>query len=807
MGKTKVLTARVAYLLIEHLIMPEHIIVTTFTKKAANEMKERLSQMLEGTNVKLNKLIIGTFHSICTRILMQYGYTINLKRFRIAADRDWNDIMKAVIDPITDDIADVRDLIIKGELNGGKKLHLERSNGSDKAPYDIKKVRKQISTLKSKGLYPEDYSRQHDYNTELHRIFKTFQEKLEENGLLDFDDILVKTNLLLLDRNCVNNIRHVLIDEFQDTNTIQLELMVRFAMGASGNMNNITVVGDPDQSIYRFRDAVSVNFDLMMQKYPNCNLIKLNENYRSTSDVLNFSEAVMCQQSSRVAKSLKSQFTHSFPAVYQSFDSRDQEALYIAEEIKFLKSLPGLFQNSDFAILIRAAYQSRALEKALVKMKISYKIVKGRAFWERTEIEQLTDLLRLVAYDDDKIALLRTLARCITGMGQVTLKKVEKIIDDENKKGSNALGSLSKISVGDLKGVNLKIQDQFRAFLKMISEARSYVSRDRDSVETLSSLFEFLKTQKPLASLIKEEERAQNVEELKSQLLDFKPTEIEPINFDDDEPIVMREETILESFLASIQLDFTDDKESANENGQVFISTIHSSKGLEWPVVFIPGLVDGSLPASFAMKDENEEEALDEERRIFYVSTTRAKQLLYITNALGGNNWGTDLSEPSRFLTNQVKKMMRSRQVALSNLESIKKLYGALNIGHDETDSVKVSSLIAKYEQSRNQKTIVSPRNDSFSIPCDGLVSSTRMGINSRNPSYGGFQYQSASRMKTEVETLPAPGVKKFAPVFSKVRATQSIGNGKSVVKEVIDNRHTPFKRRKTLGVRRRMPS
>ncbi|ODQ59836.1 hypothetical protein WICANDRAFT_30222, partial [Wickerhamomyces anomalus NRRL Y-366-8] len=603
-GKTKVLTSRVAYLMIEHNIRPEHIIVTTFTKKAANEMKERLSQMLEGTNIQLNKLVIGTFHSICMRILMQYGYVINLKGFKIAADRDWDEVMKSLIDPITDDIADIRDL----------------------------KLRKQISKLKSKGIYPDDYSLQKDYNKELHIIFKLFQEKLESSGLLDFDDLLVKTSQLLSKRNCVSKIKHVLIDEFQDTNTIQLQLMVKFAMGVPGNCNNITVVGDPDQSIYRFRDAVALNFELMRKKYPGCEIIKLNENYRSTSDILDFSEAVMRQQNSRTSKNLSSQFSHTFPAVHQSFGSREEEAVNIAQEIKFLKLLPKLFQNSDFAILIRAAYQSRALERALIEKKIPYRIVKGRAFWERKEVEQIVDFLRLVAYDDDKAAFLRTLKSCTSGIGPVTIKKIDAVIDEESKKGFTAISALYKIARGDFKGVgSSKNKDQIQLFLEMVEKARNFVANDNYSPNQLSLLFEFLKSQEPLASLIKEEERAQNIEEVKSQLVGFVPTEVEPINSEDSAPL--NEDTFLQSFLSSIQLYSVDDKEEDNEDGVVCISTIHSAKGLEWPVVFIPGLTEGLLPASFAKKDENEEEAIDEERRIFYVSTTRAKQLLYVTNS------------------------------------------------------------------------------------------------------------------------------------------------------------------------------
>ena len=754
--------------MIEHNIRPEHIIVTTFTKKAANEMKERLSQMLEGTNIQLNKLVIGTFHSICMRILMQYGYVINLKGFKIAADRDWDEVMKSLIDPITDDIADIRDLVSNGSLNGGKPLQLELNKPSEKSPYDIKKLRKQISKLKSKGIYPDDYSLQKDYNKELHIIFKLFQEKLESSGLLDFDDLLVKTSQLLSKRNCVSRIKHVLIDEFQDTNTIQLQLMVKFAMGVPGNCNNITVVGDPDQSIYRFRDAVALNFELMRKKYPGCEIIKLNENYRSTSDVLDFSEAVMRQQNSRTSKNLSSQFSHTFPAVHQSFGSREEEAVNIAQEIKFLKLLPKLFQYSDFAILIRAAYQSRALERALIEKKIPYRIVKGRAFWERKEVEQIVDFLRLVAYDDDKAAFLRTLKSCTSGIGPVTIKKIDAVIDEESKKGFTAISALYKIARGDFKGVgSSKNKDQIQLFLEMVEKARNFVANDNYSPNQLSLLFEFLKSQEPLASLIKEEERAQNIEEVKSQLVGFVPTEVEPINSEDSAPL--NEDTFLQSFLSSIQLYSVDDKEEDNEDGVVCISTIHSAKGLEWPVVFIPGLTEGLLPASFAKKDENEEEAIDEERRIFYVSTTRAKQLLYVTNSLECNSWSIEAPEPSRFLTNPVRRLMEDKQLAFKNVENIMKLYDIQGVPYDNgCFDDKVSEVIRLYklafvERSMVQQDVHSERYEGFST--------VRMYL--RDPSFSkiarSLESERISQAGVEIVPLPGPGVKSYAPKVSEL--------------------------------------
>lgn len=714
-------------------------------------MKERLGEMLKGTDIRINRLKMGTFHSICVRILRQYGHLIGLKTFKIAADRDWDDVMKSVIDPLTDEISEVRDLIASNKLDGGKFVDLE-SKSDSKIPYDIKKVKKQISSLKSKGIYPDDYLQQAHYNRELHAIYKAFQTKLEEKGLLDFDDLLAKTNQLLSKRHCLSNIRHVLIDEFQDTNTVQLELMCKFARGTTGDEDNVTVVGDPDQGIYRFRDAVALNFDLMRKKYPQCKIIKLNENYRSTSDVLNFSEALMRQQSSRTKKSLVSQFRDTFPPVYQTHPSRGEEAEAIADEIWHLKSLPGLFRYSDFAVLIRSAHLSRAVEQALVKRSIPYMIVKGRAFWERKEVEIVVDFLRLAAYDDDSTALLRLLPLFTSGIGPVTMNKIERIIDHQRTQGLNSIETLQQLSTGELKGLTARIQQKAKDYLKMIHKVKSFVANDKSDVKTLSELFDFITSQGALAELVKDDkERAENLKEVKAQLLEFKPVREDLINSEDSDPVEIVEETFLQNFISSIQLYLTDNK-SDKDQGAVCISTIHSSKGLEWPVVFVPGLCEGSMPSKHVDKDENAEEALDEERRVLYVSTTRAKQLLYISTPLSSSAW-MNSGGPSRFLTKSVLDLAHEKQKALSSEKHVVSLYNALGaLYNDGEHQASVKTVLKSYEkllQDRAARKAASEFSDD--------ITSTFGNGNKSNTFF------SRPAQPKEVK-LPGPGVKNYAP-------------------------------------------
>ncbi|CCH40653.1 ATP-dependent DNA helicase pcrA [Wickerhamomyces ciferrii] len=756
--------------MIEYNIRPETIIVTTFTKKAANEMKERLASMLENTNLPINRLIIGTFHSICNRILHQYGHVTNLQKFKIAADRDWNHIMNSVIDPITEDVANIRDLVKIGKLESGEFLPIERSQGTSEKPYDLKSVKKQISKLKSKGLYPNEYQQQRDHNKELYAIFTEFQNKLEAQKMMDFDDLLIKTNQLLKEHNVLSKINHVLVDEFQDTNTIQLELVSRFAKGNSINNNCITVVGDPDQSIYRFRDAVSINFDLMRKLYPECDVVQLNQNYRSTSGVLDLSEALMTQQEKRIGKSLISSFQHDFSPVYKTHDSKEDEAVYIANEIKYLRSLPGLFDYSDFSILVRAAYQSRALEKALVERKIPYKIVKGKAFWERKEVEMIIDLLRMVAYDDDKPALLRTLQSQTSGIGPVAIKKIDAILEAGIKNGESVYATLNKIGdgEGEIKGISPKIQNLIKGYTNLINDARLLAISESVELDALVKVFDYFTKNGALNDLLlNDEERKQNVTEVKNQLIVFEPIEDEILDLNDEIPVELEdeEETLLQSFLSSIQLYSTHDKEGAGNDGEVCISTIHSAKGLEWPVVFVPGLTEGSLPAGYATKDADDEEALNEERRIFYVATTRSQQLLYITTPLsGGPGWSDREVEPSRFISSKkVQKLMRDNQEALQNWDNVNVLYQSFD--KSITDESGVKKVLKDYKEYWKRKNNEGLNKDTYEE--DHSYDYPSYSTFKRRLSFLNDKRYHSTFAKPQIEDskpLPPPGVKTFAP-------------------------------------------
>ncbi|EGW31421.1 uncharacterized protein SPAPADRAFT_51438 [Spathaspora passalidarum NRRL Y-27907] len=634
-GKTKVITSRVAYLLLDAKIPPENIIVTTFTKKAANEMIERLRTMLD--NMNLDKLMIGTFHSICFRLIMRYGKPLGLSGFGIADERDKEFYVKEILNELN---AEERELFSgrEGEkFKGGGKTSLE--------PVLIPgPVISLISSLKSQGITSDQYSQSPSKDKCLSLLYSHYQSKLQENRVLDFDDCLLKCHELV-SKFPLTNIEHVLVDEFQDTNEIQLQLMYKFG-------TNVTIVGDPDQSIYAFRNAQVINFQKMIDYYQRqnqqCSIITLDHNYRSTNDILIFSESVMKQEKERKSKQLVSQHTNDFGSpIYAQLKSEYQEAKWIALQITTLLSLPTTpIHPQDIAILVRSAYQTRVIETELNSNGIPYHMIRGKAFWSRKEVTVMMDYLRIIANENDRVAVLRTINYPKRGIGEKTLEKIDEYLKlDVNH------SVYEKLRFAVQGGVNLssKVQSNISKYLNTIQQAKEKLDALRDDHTKLPELFDFITSE---FELTKEWEPSQveNINEIKKLLSEFTPP-----SPDDDIP----PKNILGQFIDSMGLNeaVEEQKQSrhAHYKGQVALSTIHGAKGLEWPVVFVPGLSDGLLPSIMAIK-ANTQEAIDEERRCLYVALTRAKLLLYVSwyvedgDKEERQSWRMQVTDPSRFI-------------------------------------------------------------------------------------------------------------------------------------------------------------
>ncbi|CAH2350838.1 putative ATP-dependent DNA helicase Srs2p [[Candida] railenensis] len=676
-GKTKVLISRVAYLILDCNIPPNQIIVTTFTKKAANEMVERLSKLLEKEkhSVDISKLIIGTFHSICFRIIMTYGKLINKQSFKIADERDSNHILGETLDGVHASDFDRKEVDIykKGS-----------SSNIDTSSYDSKKIKRQISKLKSAGIEPEAYRQLNSgtkkFNRFIYTVYVDYQDRLERNMLLDFDDCLLSCNSLLKQHPVLNFIKHVLVDEFQDTNEIQLQLMYEFTK----HSNNVTIVGDPDQSIYGFRDAQVINFDKMKTHYlaNKVDIVSLDENYRSTANILEVSELVMRQQvdSTRHRKDLKSQHTFTFAPMYCNLASQEEEAEWICFQLEQLtRKLPNTpFQNKDVAILFRSSFQTRIVENELVKRKIPYFMLRGKAFWDRKEVVSILDYIRVVSSENDRIAYLRTINFPKRGLGLRSIEEIEKYLNEMSGKSDESVFThLQNISEGDTSCALTKSNlENLGKYLSSISKCRQQLNDDLD----MENLFQSIYVESGLKDEFSNDPNYElNIFEVKRQLAEHVPV-VDRLPLDDEmsENDDEVQKNILQSFVQSIGLYESNQDEDSNEErengGKVILSTIHGSKGLEWPVVFVPGLSEGIIPAKFAMDNGGTE---DEERRCFYVATTRAKHLLYVSSFTEERErWGRlPINETSRFLKGLKGKLSNNKQAAFNNLNSLQDLY------------------------------------------------------------------------------------------------------------------------------------
>lgn len=639
-GKTKVLVSRVAHLLVEDKIPPQAIIVTTFTKRAANEMVERLRLHL-GPNVDLSRLLIGTFHSICFRIIKQFGTRIGLGNYNIANENDSDKILKETLQHLTTEEVSLVDTYLETQSARFK----ANDSNSKYHGVDVKKIKRAISSLKSNLITSERYEErgkletgkpqklpngQNSHNVFdplLSLIYTKYQQRLQRNELLDFDDCLLSCLHLVRNHRLLGFVQHVLVDEFQDTNEIQLQLMYEFARGHSTHshlQHNVTIVGDPDQSIYSFRDAQLANFAKMLLHYELAGIpvakVTLDENYRSTTDVLRFLESIMLQQQHRMGKLLRSQLAATFPPVYCRLSDSGAEARWIAYQISQLLLLPGMAYG-DVAVLVRSSFQTRVIEDAFRRAGVPYLMVKGTAFWQRKEVTAIVDYLRVVLNSNDRVALLRILNYPKRGVGEKAMEAIEGMFESDGEIGSPALATLERIITSPSVKLSSKSRTALKKLITAIKEVSSTISDDMDrerffdSVYDLSNLREEYKDD-PNADL--------NVQEVRQQLGEYSPPD-DAITEEET-----RQDNLIARFIQSVGL-YETSTEEASDHGKVAISTIHGSKGLEWPVVFVPGLTENVLPARFALTSQDEE-SVDEERRCFYVSTTRAKVLLYVSS-------------------------------------------------------------------------------------------------------------------------------------------------------------------------------
>ena len=603
-GKTKVLTYKVAYLIQQKDVKPWNILAITFTNKAANEMKERVTALVGD---QINDIWLGTFHSICVRILRRF------------IDRLGFDTSFVIFDT-TDQKTLVKNCL--KDLNIDNKMFTEKS------------VLNEISNAKNEMIEPDEYEEKFgsDYRKKvIGNIYHLYQQRLKENNAIDFDDIINFTIKILQNNADVieyfsEKFKYILVDEYQDTNKSQFTLVSLLA----SRYGNVTAVGDNDQSIYSFRGADITNILNFERDFPGTEIIKLEQNYRCTGNILKAANAVIKHNDAKYEKKLWTENEEGkLPSIYCGEDEY-QEASYIVTQINHLKR-EEYFKNSDFAILYRMNSQSRAIEDILRREDIPYKIIGGLKFYERKEIKDTISYLRLVANQSDNLSFQRIINEPKRGVGKTSLEKIDQISKENNISYYEVIKEADKYIP--------KIYETTRQFVNTIEELKSLelsVSEIITKVLKMSGYTDALKNE----NTIEAESRIQNIEELITVANEFEKEAA-------DKSLV--------EFLNSISLSSdTDNIEETDD--MVTLMTLHSAKGLEYPVIFLVGMEEGIFPGYQSMMDETE---LEEERRLFYVGITRAKQYLYLTFAKKRTIFGsTSYNPPSRFIKEIPKDLL-----------------------------------------------------------------------------------------------------------------------------------------------------
>ncbi len=618
-GKTRVLTHRIAYLMSEKQVSPYNILAITFTNKAAREMKERVEKLI-GERGK--DVWISTFHSMCVRILRRdidlIGYDLN---FGILDDADQLSVIKTVMED----------------------LNLDPKRQSPK--YFLS----QISNAKNELKTPSDLNKEFE-NEDVIRVYEKYQQTLFKNNRVDFDDLLMLTVHLFEKHPEVlsfyqNKFQYIHIDEYQDTNHAQYKIVTLLAE----KFRNICVVGDSDQSIYSWRGANIENILSFESDYPDASVVLLEQNYRSKQMILNAANDVIKNNSGRRDKQLWSDRGEGEAIEYHRASDGDVEANYIADKIAYMRR--DAYDYHDFAVLYRTNSQSRAIEQALLRQNIPYRLVGGQSYFKRKEIKDLMAYLRLICNPDDDLSFVRVVNEPKRGIGAASIDKLSHFAAESE------LSLMS--SIQDATGVVAKAPlNKLMDFKTMI-----YMLRAQIEDHSLASFIDLVLSQTGYLEMLENENtieadsRIDNLGEFKSMATQFEDVDLDEILAEeeseeraDDLPTMTKLIILLNDLM--LQTD-TETEEEANES-KVTLMTIHAAKGLEFPVVFICGFEDGIFPLRSAIEQGADD--LEEERRLAYVAITRAEDLLFITNAQSRYQYGMRSANPESMFIREISE-------------------------------------------------------------------------------------------------------------------------------------------------------
>ena len=609
-GKTRVITHRIAYLVKVCGVSPRHILAVTFTNKAAKEMKERLKSLL-GPSV--NELTLGTFHAICARILRQRGHEIGIDpQFVIYDDEDQLNLMKQ-------SVMDV---------------------GLDPKRYSPRTFLTHVSTAKSQLITPGQYAEgAHSYFEKMvAQSYARYDQLLGQSKALDFDDLLMKTVQLF--HECRDTLlrfqtryHHVLVDEFQDTNISQYALTKQLA----GKYRNICVVGDPDQSIYTWRQADIRNILKFEEDYPDAKLVVLEQNYRSTKTILEAAQRIISLNVQRKQKNLWTDNEPGAPvASVETYDEQEEAQFVVAEVEKLVGE--GALSPKDCVVLYRVNAQSRALEEAFLRFGIPYRLIGGTRFYQRREVKDIIAYLRLAYNPHDIVSLRRIINVPQRGIGQRTMDDLVKWADEKGSAVYDALGLITgQGRDGSFSSRGSKPLRDFYTMMKSLVDKNKELSAS----EMMELVIERTGYQTYVLGDEDGEDRWENIQELATVAREYDHVDVQES---------------LTSFLEGVAL--VSDIDSYNENSDsVTLTTLHQAKGLEFPVVFMVGMEEKVFPHARAFDDPME---MEEERRLCYVGVTRAKKRVYLVRAARRTFLGsTNSNPPSRFLADIPPNLVR----------------------------------------------------------------------------------------------------------------------------------------------------
>ena len=623
-GKTRVLVHRIAWYIATGEASPQSILAVTFTNKAAAEMRSRIENLL-GQSIR--GMWVGTFHGLCHRLLRAHWQDANLpENFQILDSEDQYRTIRRTI----------------------------RAMMLDESQYPPKEAQWYINAQKDKGLRPENINDEGDVTTaQMIQIYKIYQQTCERSGAVDFAELLLRTYELFNEKESIRayyqqRFNHILVDEFQDTNELQykwLRLLI-------GNDNTLFAVGDDDQSIYSWRGARVENMQAFERDFKNTKLLKLEQNYRSTTTILNAANKLIGNNSARLGKNLWTDGEEGeLIGIYMAYNETD-EARYVVDQIKKAPEQGIVF--SDHAILYRVSAQSRVLEEALLRSKIPYRVYGGVRFYERMEIKNALAYVRIATFQDDDVSFERIINTPTRGIGNKTVEELRAIAKNDNCSLWKAAFHIIEHKLLSARAINSL--EEFIRLIKKMSLTASELTLDEqvDGIIKLSGLINHFKKEKGEKGLA----RIENLEELVKAASEFEVG-------DDEE---LKEMNTMQAFLAHAALE-SGETQAGDKSNCVHLMTLHSAKGLEFPSIYLVGMEEGLFPHQRSSDDLKQ---LEEERRLCYVGITRAKKTLTLTYTQHRRLHGSDYyPQPSRFINEIPAELLCEIRLGGSVTESL----------------------------------------------------------------------------------------------------------------------------------------